>query len=293
MFCFLYWGIKISAEKQIIDYWLNQKGFSTVKNIKMSNRDIGILALKPDKGENMFYHIEVSCSLTSGLSEKDVKKGIENFIRKRFNDSLIVKGVNKAIKNLTGDKQEYSKIAVVSNLPLSKEKEIIDEFRLKDINIFKFEDIMCDVILDMDTQYYRDDVMRALQLTKYLLLAQPDKLAMLLDKKDKYAVLNQKTRQRFVSYFLNQDETKKSLKNLSEKDLAIILKNSKLKQPEVLAEIIVKEVLGNRSQKRFLKAVVKQEKMKKVFKEPVSINGLKQRLERKNQPLMSFFVKKE
>ena len=175
------------------------------------------MALKPESNANKFYHIEVSCSLTSGLSEKDVKKGIENFIRKRFNDSLIVKGVNKAIKNIIGEKQEYEKIAVVSNLPISREKEIIEGFKLKNINIFKFEDIMCDVILELDTQYYGDDVIRALQLTKYLLLARPDKLAMLFDKKEDHPILTQKTRQKFVNYFLNQEGTKKLLKNLNTK----------------------------------------------------------------------------
>ncbi|MCK4520984.1 MAG: hypothetical protein KAU20_00285 [Nanoarchaeota archaeon] len=250
------------------------------------------MALKPESNANRFYHIEVSCSLTSGLSEKDVKKGIENFIRKRFNDSLIIKGVNNAIKNIIGEKQEYEKIAVVSNLPVSREKEIIEGFKLKNINILKFEDIMCDVILDLDTQYYRDDVIRTLQLTKYLLLAQPDKLAMLLDKKENHPVLNQKTRQKFVNCFLNQEGTKKLLKNLNTKELAILLKHSKLRQPEILAEIIIEEILGKKSKKRFLNAVIKQDKMKGIFKKPVTASGLKQRLEKKNKPLMSFFVKK-
>jgi hypothetical protein len=280
-------GDKISAEKDIIEYWLNQKGFSTVKNIQVSNRDIGILALKPENGVNGFYHIEVSCSLTSGLSEKDVKKGISKFISKTFNEVLIIKGVNKIIKNISGEKMEYKKILVVSNLPVSKEEEILNEFQSKEINIFKFEDIMADVILELDTQYYNDSVLRTLQLTKFLLLSQPEKLAMLLDKKGKYSILNQKSKQRFIDSFLSQDD--KLFKNIETEKIAGLIKHSKMRDPEQLAEVIVRELLGSKTKKKFLEAVIKQEKMQSIFKKPVKVYEVKEKFEKKQKPLMSFF----
>lgn len=280
-------GENISAEKNIVDYWLNQKGFSTVKNIKISNRDIGILALKPENNVTKFYHIEVACSLTSGLTEKDIKKGIITFIDKTFNDETIAKGVNNTIKNICGEKQDYQRILVLSNLPVSREDEIINEFREKSINIFKFEDIMADVILELDTQYYKDDILRTLQLTKYLLLAQPEKLAMLLDKTSQYSVFNQKTRQRFIDIFLTQDE--KMLRNLDIAQITQLIKHSKLKDPEQLADVIVKELLGSKSRKRFMEAMVSQEGMQSVFKKPVALHEVKEQLEKKHKPLMSFF----
>ena len=42
----------LSAEKEIVNYWYNKKGFFTINNIKTnSNRDIGILALRINKNE--------------------------------------------------------------------------------------------------------------------------------------------------------------------------------------------------------------------------------------------------
>jgi hypothetical protein len=245
------------------------------------------LALKPENGLTKFYHIEVACSLTSGLTEKDVKKGISTFVDKTFRDANVAKGVDNAIKNISGEKQEYQKILVMSNLPLSREEEIINEFRGQNINIFKFEDIMADVILDLDTQYYRDDILRTLQLTKYLLLAQPEKLAMLLDKTGKYSILNQKTRQKFIDMFLNQDE--KMLRNLEVEQIAQLIKHSKLRDPEQLADVIAKELLGSKTKKRFMEAMVSQEGMQSVFKKPVAVHEVKDQLDKKHKPLMSFF----
>jgi hypothetical protein len=200
---------------------------------------------------------------------------------------LIVKGVDNTIKNMTGEKREYGKILVLSNLPCSKEDEIINEFKEKNVHIFKFEDIMADVILDIDTQYYKDDILRTLQLTKYLLLAQPEKLAGLLDKTGPYSILNQKTKQKFIDVFLSQDE--RMLKNLEVDKIAQLIKYSKLRDPEQLADVIVKELLGSKSKKKFLEAVVNQQGMQSVFKKPVTVHEVKEQLEPKHKPLMSFF----
>jgi hypothetical protein len=245
------------------------------------------LALKPENNLTKFYHIEVACSLTSGLTEKDIKKGIMNFIDKTFNDETVSKGVNNTIKNVCGENQDHQRILVLSNLPVSREEEIIAEFREKDINIFKFEDIMADVILDLDTQYYKDDILRTLQLTKYLLLAQPEKLAKLLDKTGSYSIFNQKTRQKFIDVFLSQDE--KMLRNLDVSQIAQMIKHSKLRDPEQLADVIVKELLGSKTKKRFMEAMVSQEGMQSVFKKPVAVHEVKDQFEKKHKPLMSFF----
>jgi hypothetical protein len=42
----------MSAEKEIVNYWYNKKGFFTINNIKTTNnKDVGILALKYDKNK--------------------------------------------------------------------------------------------------------------------------------------------------------------------------------------------------------------------------------------------------
>ena len=51
----------MSAEKEVVNFWLNRKGYFTVSNIKSGNKDVGILALKFDKDSlTRIMHIEVS-----------------------------------------------------------------------------------------------------------------------------------------------------------------------------------------------------------------------------------------
>ena len=70
----------LSAEKEIVDFWLNRKGYFTVNNLKSGNKDIGILALKFDKGTlTHIMHVEVNCSITG--SDKDVS---EKAIKEKF-----------------------------------------------------------------------------------------------------------------------------------------------------------------------------------------------------------------
>ena len=61
----------MSAEKDIVNFWYNKKGFFTINNLKTSsNKDVGILALKLDNdGVNGVFHIQVSCSITNNISE--------------------------------------------------------------------------------------------------------------------------------------------------------------------------------------------------------------------------------
>jgi hypothetical protein len=238
---------------------------------------------------NEYYHIEISCSLTSGLSEKDIKKAIQKFINKTFNEAIIIKKVNSILKKITGEKIEYKKILVLSNIPSSREEIIIEEFKSKNINIIKFEDIITEIILDLDTQYYRDDVLRTLQLTKFLLLTKPDKLAILLEKKGKHSILNQKTKQKFIDLFISQDD--KILKNMKIEKISKLIKYSKLKDPEHLAKVIVEELISSKSKRKFLEAIVNQDKMKSLFKKPVKTHEIKQVLKKKQKPLLSFFNK--
>ena len=61
----------MSAEKEVVNFWLNRKGYFTVNNLKSGNKDIGILALKFDKGSlTKVMHVEVNCSIT-GFTEQN------------------------------------------------------------------------------------------------------------------------------------------------------------------------------------------------------------------------------
>jgi len=91
----------LSAEKEIINFWLNRKGYFTVNNLKSGNKDIGILALKFYKGTlTHIMHIEISCSI-SGFSEQS--NIIDKLIDEKFDDKNITIAINKYTKDMSKD----------------------------------------------------------------------------------------------------------------------------------------------------------------------------------------------
>jgi len=86
----------LSAEKEVINFWLNRKGYFTVNNLKSGNTDIGILALKFDKGVlTHIMHVEIICSIT-GFSEQNF--AIDKLIDDKFDDRNITVAIKKYTK---------------------------------------------------------------------------------------------------------------------------------------------------------------------------------------------------
>ena len=91
----------MSSEKEVINFWLNRKGYFTVNNLKSGNKDIGILALKFDKGTlNHIMHMEISCSLT-GFSDQNY--AIDKLIDDKFDDKDITNAIKKYTKDISKD----------------------------------------------------------------------------------------------------------------------------------------------------------------------------------------------
>ena len=66
-------------EKEIVNLWLNRKGFFTISNIKAANnREVDLLAINQKKKE--ILHVEIVSSITSidTLSEKEIIERFEN-----------------------------------------------------------------------------------------------------------------------------------------------------------------------------------------------------------------------
>ncbi len=258
----------MSAEKQVVNYWLNKKGFFTLTNVKAGNKDIDIIAIsfKDDKVDKI-YHLEVICSISSSvINIKDIDKGIGLIIKNKFDDTEIVKAVRETIRRFAVGETEYEKVLVLGTLPLSKKKEVVEKFESKRIHIYDFERILVDVMQGIDTHYYRDDMLRSLQLVKYLLVLKPEMLARLIEKKGE-DILKQHSREKFLKTLLQQEDVKKALAKADEKELIMLIKHSKLKQPEKLAKLIVEEVLGKSSKRKFLAALFEHKDIKEMFME--------------------------
>ena len=252
----------MSAEKEIVNYWYNKKGLFTINNVKTSsNRDCGILALKFEKDRvNEVFHIEVACSITNNITETmNLGKSISKIVSEKFKDN----GVEEAISSYTAQfsipKQKIRKIIILGAVPKSRKSEIIKEFSNKEVEVIEFENILYDVLEQLDTQYYRNDIIRTLQLTKFLLLSEPTKLAKFLVND----TFSSSSRKEFLSTILDKDEIVKEFKKTNTERLGAILKNSGMK-PSELAHMLEHDILNKRTRKMFFDSLTEQEKIRKV-----------------------------
>ncbi len=265
----------MSAEKEIVNYWYNKKGFFTINNLKTgNNRDGGILALKL-KGGNVeeASHVEVSCSITGSISETaSLGKSVGRIVDEKFSDAAI-SPLEPAF--LAGKK--IKKVIVVGSMPKSRKGEIISEFAKREVSVIGLGDVLYDVFERLDTQYYKNDILRALQLTKFLLLSEPAKLAKMLANES----FTNNSRKEFISSILDKDEIIREFKKTNVERLGMILKSSGIK-PGELAGIIENSILNNKTRKLFLDSLMHQEKSRK------AADGQK-KARKTNVPLGKFF----
>ena len=246
----------MSAEKEIVNYWYNKKGFFTVNNIKTgNNRDGGILALKLKDGKaEEVSHVEVSCSITGSISETtSLGKSVGRIVDEKFNDS----GIRHFAPAFLAE-SKIKNIIVVGSIPKSRKGEIISEFAKREVSVIEIEDVLYDVFEQLDTQYYKNDILRALQLTKFLLLSEPAKLAKMLAND----CFTSNSRKEFLSSILDKSEIVREFKKTNVERLGMILKSSGLK-PKELAGMIENDILNKKTRKPFLDSLMQQEKSRK------------------------------
>ena len=251
----------MSAEKEIVNFWLNRKGYFTLSNIKSRNKDMGILALKLDNGSlRGAMHVEVCCSIT-GIAEQG--HVFEKIIFERFNDKNISDEIEKYTKNISKE-NKIENVIVLNSLPKDK-GGIIRKFEKNGITLFEFEYILSDVMKSLKTEYFKDGVVRTLQLVKFLLMANPGKFVDVL-----YSDLSPSKRREFIAELLGRDDVIKEFKKTNEERLAMILKQAMIK-PERLAEMLENDILNKRTRKPFIASLIEQEKAGRAYKRGTAI----------------------
>ena len=273
---FIYGG-KMNPEKEIVNYWLHKNGFFTINSIKAGhNKEIGILAAKIKNGNlEKFQQIELSTSLSKSsnitLNNLSIEESVDKFIKKRFDDELIIKKIKEKMKEF-GQKEDYERIIVLGAMAAINRKKTIDLLEKKGMNVIRFESILFDVVDELDKQNYNLTI-RSLQLMKFMLLCKPKKLAALIEK----SLLNQSTKEKFLKHLLKQEEVKRILNKEENKDMIKeVLKKTSIK-PEDLAKLIAEDILTNRTRKRFLQSFLE-------IKEPELIE-----FKKKEKELSQFF----
>jgi len=263
---------EMNPEKEIVNWWLNKKGFFTINSIKVAkNKEIDILAIKLKDGKaEKIVHFETYCSISS-VDNLSPKQYLE-----KFENKLVVNKVKSIIKKHIHADKGYEKALV-----LGATAKLEDFKKLKGINIRLFDDILTDVFLNLNKQNYRNEIIRTLQLVKFLGVSNPKELARIIEDKGKNKTMKMNTREDFLSYILKQEEVKRVLsKERFEKDLTEILKHSSLTRPEKFAKALIDTIMTTRTRNRFVKAMLEHKGIATIAKK-----------EKKEKPLQFFFKK--
>ncbi len=242
----------MSPEKDIVNVWLNRRGFFTVNDLNAGrNKIVSILALKYQKEKPHILHVEISCSISpSPVLEREK----EDLIRK-FYDLNVTQKISAYISDFFGGNYDYEKLLVTTK-----------EIELNDIKTIHFEKVLADVVAGLDRQNYRNQVTRTMQLMKYLLLARPAEISEVLGKDRETKTLTTNSREKLVKAIITQSSSIKIFRKKGNEDLLIhMLKNSSLKNPEKLAKAL-DEVLTPRTANRFLNVLLKQKNLQKAIR---------------------------
>ncbi len=128
-------------------------------------KEIDLLAVNPISGEK--FHIEVRVATGRGFrlrlidtqtkSGRKHRRGLDTLNEIKFAHPTVV----SAVREIFGG-GEYRKVLVVWDI---EDRSVIEHAKsLYDIEIWKISDIMSELIREVGTKSYRDDVLRTIQL---------------------------------------------------------------------------------------------------------------------------------
>ena len=169
----------MSAEKEIVNFWYNQHGYFTITNLKSKgNRDLGIIALRfeNEKVSDAVY-ADVSCSISGSMADSSSDVLVNEICREKFGNAVVRQAIEGHLKNIPIKEGDLRHAMVLGNMPRSRKGEVIARFAQHGVSVIEFEDVLSNVMNGLDTQYYKNDVIRTMQLMKYLLLTDPKKMA--------------------------------------------------------------------------------------------------------------------
>ncbi len=257
----------MSAEKEIVNFWYNQQGYFTLNNLKSKNRDVGIVALK-FSGEKVLdaCYVDVSCSISGNVSETaNISSMVSEMVVEKFEKSSIRSVLDGRHHEVPISSDNIRKCIVLGSIPKSRKQDIISAFREREVYVIEFEDVLSSVMKQLDTQYYRNDVIRTMQLMKYLLLSEPRKLAEMMGS----GLLNSALKEELMVHLMDDSSMVKGFRKMGEEKMGEIIFNSKLKNPEKLANVLHKNVLNSKTKGMFVDTLMKQKgyKRAKVKKE--------------------------
>jgi hypothetical protein len=160
-------GASLEPEVHIVECYMRlvRKCFTMTDVMLEGGKEIDLLAVNPISGEK--YHIEVRVAIGKGFRLRLVdtqtkngrkhRRGMDTLNEIKFSHLTVV----KAVKEIFGS-SEYRKVLVAWDV---EEESVIERAKSQyDIEVWKMSDIMGELIREVKTKAYRDDILRTLQL---------------------------------------------------------------------------------------------------------------------------------
>ena len=97
-------------DEEVVEYWLNNKGFFCMRGVKSGLSEIDFLAVRPNKSGLECWQVEVTvnfrpigyiggASSAKRRDELDVEIGVEQYIQKKFTSDKKIKKRNEILPN--------------------------------------------------------------------------------------------------------------------------------------------------------------------------------------------------
>lgn len=145
---------------QLVKHWF------TMTNVMLDGgKEIDLLALDPRSGDR--YHIEVRVAIGRGFRIRLIdsqtqdgrkhKRGLDTLNKIKFSPTAVVDGCREIFGCV-----EYKKILVVWDVQEPNVIKLAKE--LYGIEVWRISDIINDLINEVGTKAYRDDILRTVQL---------------------------------------------------------------------------------------------------------------------------------
>ena len=135
-------------DEEIVEYWLNNKGFFCMRGVKSGLGEIDFLAIKPTEQSFEAWHVEVQVSFrpigyiggnTSAKrrTEEQVIEGVEQWIEKKFTDEKKVQRRNDVLRNA-----DWHYVLVCGELRHAEEAELMRE---RGIEVLRYNQIISEL----------------------------------------------------------------------------------------------------------------------------------------------------
>jgi hypothetical protein len=157
----------LEPEVHIVERYMQlvKKCFTMTNVMLEGGKEIDLLAVNPISAEK--YHIEVRVAMGKGFRVRLIdtqtkngrkhRRGMDTLNEIKFSHRTVV----KAVKEIFGS-SVYKKVLVVWDV---EEKSVIEQAKsLYGIEVWKMSDIMGELIHEVKTKAYRDDILRTIQL---------------------------------------------------------------------------------------------------------------------------------